>query len=644
MKKNEKRRAVAYCRVSTDKEEQKTSINSQRTELRRMCEQKNWYMPRISVDGLCDDGVYYDEGTSGTKLSRPAFDRLLVDAGLAPVVDADTDKKTTAYKVDKKPLFDIIVVKDASRFSRNVSVNSIMQTLKDNGVYVYFCDLNMTTEVSEHWNIIQQFFIFAEGESRRKSTAVSWGYQAGVKQGKIYFGGKMIGYDYDRENNRLVKNEEEAKLVRRVFDMYTEEGLGQYRICDKLAEEGFFTIGKDGQKTKYGRSTIKRMLQNEKYCGITNSGRYHKVDLFSRKREIRDYNDPLRVEARKAQEELKRQGIEKIEPIISVEQFEKAQEICNRNSETYKLTGEWHGTTDYSKKIVCGCCGAFYRASGRRQSPKYNNQNVRRYVCKHAIVYDEDNGIPKCKNPSILEPVLDKALFGRGYWTNRNANITELIDEGELYIRVLERAIDTDNEQAVNELDKLIETLKEKRARLIDLYTDGAYDKSELDKKNAEITAQINDLTGKQQQLSKGNEEIHKDIAQIKELVSVARDEKKDVEEILETRKYPQKTRRELLRDVERITINKNGRPKITFKSLELIKNTINNMGIMIESYAEAEEAGWEEEVAQADEWAKRTGVLQDTDVESHTLEEIFDHIEKSGVKIKRGKRIDKGK
>ena len=170
MKKTEKKRAVAYCRVSTDKEEQKTSIKSQRTELRRLCEQKEWYMPRISVENLCDEGVYYDEGTSGTKLSRPAFDRLLLDAGLTPVIDADTDKKTTTYKVDKKPKFDVIVVKDASRFSRNVSVNSIMQTLKDNGVYVFFCDLNMTTEVNEHWNIIQQFFIFAEGESRRKST------------------------------------------------------------------------------------------------------------------------------------------------------------------------------------------------------------------------------------------------------------------------------------------------------------------------------------------------------------------------------------------------------------------------------------------------------------------------------------------
>ena len=638
MKKTEKRRAVAYCRVSTDKEEQKTSIKSQRTELRRLCEQKDWYMPRISVENLCDEGVYYDEGTSGTKLSRPAFDRLLLDAGLTPVIDADTDKKTTTYKVDKKPKFDVIVVKDGSRFSRNVSVNSIMQTLKDNGVYVFFCDLNMTTEVNEHWNIIQQFFIFAEGESRRKSTAVSWGYEAGVKQGKIYFGGKMIGYDYDSENNRLVINEEEAKLVRRVFDMYTEEGLGQYRICSALADEGFFTTSKTGEKVKYGRSTIKRMLQNEKYCGITNSGRYHKVDLFSGKKIVRDYNDPLRVQARKAQAELEEQGIVKIEPIISVEQFEKAQVICAHNSDIYKLSGEWHGTTDYSKKVVCGCCGAYYRASGRRAYKKYENKVIRRYVCKHSINFDEAHDIPKCMNPTILEPELDKALFGREYWIYRRANIEELINTGTFYITVLRRAINADNVQAVKDLDKQIEELKKQRTRALKLYTKGTYDEAELDEMTAEITAQINDLTAKQEQLAKGNEDIYKDIEQVKELIAEAKAEQAEVEQILDTRKYPKKSRRELLRDVEKITIDAQGKPHIMFRSLENIKTTIRNMGIMIESYADAEEAGWEEEVAQADEWAKQTGFLQDTDSKNKTLDELLQDIENNGGKVTKSK------
>ena len=597
--KTNKKRAVAYCRVSTDKEEQKTSIKSQRIELKRMCENNGWYMPRITVKGLADDGVYYDEGTSGTKLSRPAFDRLLIDAGLTPVIDADTEKKTTAYKVDKAPKFDLIVVKDASRFSRNVSINSILQTLKDNGVFVYFCDLNMTTEINENWSMIQQYFIFAESESRRKSTAVSWGYQAGVKQGKIYFGGKMIGYDYDSKNNRLVVNEEEAKLVRRVFDMYTEEGLGQYRICSALADEGFFTTSKTGEKVKYGRSTIKRMLQNEKYCGITNSGRYHKIDLFSGKKIVRDYNDPLRVQARKAQKELEEQGIIKIEPIITVEQYEKAQAINARNAEMYRLSGEWHGTTDYAKKVVCGCCGAFYRASGRKAYKRYGNEKIARYVCKHSITYDEAHGVPKCENPAILEPELDKTLFGRSYWVNRRNNIEDLINTGEYYITVLKRAINADNAQAVKDIDGQITEIAKKRERLLDLYADGIYSKDELAKRTTNYTDQISELTAKKEQLAKGNDGIAKDIEQIIEMVEAAKSDQKEVETILKSKKYPKKTRRELLRDVESITIDAQGKAHITFKTLENIKNTILGMGIMIESYAEAEETGWEEELAE---------------------------------------------
>lgn len=631
-----KRKAVAYCRVSTNSEEQKTSIKNQRTELRKVCEQNKWYVPEINVSGICDKGVYYDIGTSGTKLKRPAFDRLLLDAGLCPVVDADTAEKTTSYKIEKAPKFNVILVKDASRFSRNVSVNSIMQTLKDNGVYVYFADLNMTTEVNEHWSMIQQYFIFAENESRRKSGAVSFGYQAGVKQGKIYFGGKMIGYDYIPEENKLVVNEEEAKLVRLVFDLYTECELGQQRICNYLAEQGYFnSVG-----TAYGRSTIKRMLQNEKYCGITNTGRYHKEDLFSKKRVERDYNDPLRIEARTAQKKLEEQGIIKIEPIISVEQFQKAQAITARNSEIYKLDKSWHGTTDYAKKIVCGCCGAYYRANARRFNVEYQRK-VSRFTCKHSIVYDEAHNVPKCYNPSINEGALDNALFSREYWLFKQKHIIHLIEAGASYKDVLLNAINTDNALAVQNIETEIEKQKESRKRVMKLYAKGTYSEAELDEINAEITENINKLEVKKEQLSKDNEKLYEDIQQIQELVSGAKEELKTVNKVLKTRKYPKKSRKELLRDVEKIVIDTEGTPHIIFRSLEDIKTTIQNMGIMINSYADAEEAGWEEEQKQADTWAKENGYLQEINPDNKSLQELIEQAETQGFVIKKPKNLD---
>ena len=621
-----KRRAVAYCRVSTNSEEQKTSIANQRTELRRMCEDNKWYVPRITIDGICDNGVYYDVGTSGTKLKRPAFDRLLLDAGLLPIVDADTEEKTTTYKVEKAPLFNMIIVKDPSRFSRNLNVNSILQTLKDNNVYVYFVDLNLSTESNENWSMIQQYFIFAENESRRKSRAVSFGYQAGIKQGKIYFGGKMIGYDYIPEENKLVVNEEEAKVVRRVFDLYTEEGLGQYRICNQLAEEGIFcSVG-----TKYGRSTIKRMLQNERYCGITTSGRLYKTDLFSNKKKERDYNDKLRVEAREAQKKLEEQGIIKIEPIISVEQFQKAQAITAQRSKMYSITKEWHGTTDYAKKVVCGCCGAYYRASGRKYYASFKKK-VTNYVCRHSITYDEAHNIPKCTNPRILETTLDKALFSRHYWTIKEKEIEELIGTAEFYIRVLLNAINTDSTLAVKEIETEIEKLKEARKRIVKLYAEGTYSKIELDEMNNEYTEKINTLEEKREQLSQSNDSIYDEIRMIQGLVTEAKTEQKAIKKIQETGKYPKKTRKELLRDIDKIVVNEKGIPQIKFKEVNEIRRTILNMGIRIENYAEAEEAGWEEE----------SGLLQEIDPENKSLQEILAQAEAQGFIIKKPKDLD---
>ena len=590
--KKKKVRAVCYCRVSTDAEEQRTSIQNQRVELRRMCENKGWTMPAINHDGLCEKGVYYDVGTSGTKLSRPAFDQLLLDAGLCPVIDADTDLKTTTYKVDtsRKPLFDLIVVKDAARFSRNVSINSILLALKENCVYVYFQDLNKSTESNEDWSMIQIFFTFAESESRRKSVAVSFGYEAGLKAGKIYVGGKMFGYDYDPKTNSLKVNPEEAKVIKRVFDLYTEEEMGQLRICNQLADEGYYcSSGK-----KYGRSTIKRWLENEKYCGMTTGGRYHKTDLFTGKKIQRDYDHPLRVAARKAQEKLKAEGVIKIEPIISVEQFQKAKEITARNSEIYKVKKEWHGTTVYAKKVICGCCGAYYRASGKRAYAKYGGRKISRYVCKHSIVYDEQHGVPKCENPSILEPELDKALFGLSYWTDRKVACLDLIDTGHFYINVLENAMNVDNSIAVEKLSEEIKSVKEKRERLLDLYADGLFDKEELTKRTTAFTDSISKLEAKKEQLSKDNNAIQEQISEITTWIKAAEEDIQEIHDIvtaiIKKKKYPQKSRKELLRDVDHITIGLDGKPVIKFKSVQNIKNATLLLGIRIEAYNEADE------------------------------------------------------
>lgn len=572
------KRVVAYARVSTNKNDQANSLENQTTYFKRELEHNtNNRLIKRNIKGFCDNGIYYDKGISGTKLNRPAFDKLLEDAGLKAVIDADTEQKTTTYKIIDKPQFDIIYVKDTSRFARNIEVVSLLRVLKANNVFVNFLDIGKTTESDSDFQVIEIFLTLAENESADRSRKVYFGYKEGIKQGKIYFGGKMIGYDYIAEENKLVINKKEAVIVRRVFDLYTEEGLGQYRICNQLYDEGY--LNSNGKR--YGRSTIKRMLQNEKYCGITNSGRYHKTDLFTGKKVELPYDDPLRIEARKAQQELLNQGIVKIEPIISVEQFKKAQEINAKNSEQYKLTKEWHGTTDYAKKVICGCCGAFYRAQGRKYYEKYKKV-ICVYTCKNRVDSHISN---RCKNPSIKEPVLDEALNSRYYYENRLISIDELLFKGDWYIEILSNAINQDNANEVNALNIKIEELKEKRKKLIELYTDGNFDKSDLDAFNNKYTDEINDYTNRIQFLSQGNEAIVKKINEIKDWMNIAKNEKIEIEKILISKKYPKKNRKDLLREVEKIVIDIDGNPNIIFKGINTIDTFINNMDADISRY-----------------------------------------------------------
>lgn len=584
------KRVVAYARVSTNKKDQKNSFENQQTYfMRELNRTSDCKLIKRNIDGICVDGIYADKGISGTKLSRPAFDRMLIDAGLQPIIDADNDTKTTAYKINYKvkPKFDMIYVKDTSRFGRNVSINAILQTLKDNGVYVYFLDIDKTTENSDDMTIIQLFLSLAERESRDKSVKVSFGYEEGIRNGKLYVGGKIIGYDYNQETNSLLINKKEAEMVHKVFDWYTEDGLGHQTICNKLASEGYFnTKGK-----KFTRSTIGRMLTNEKYTGITNAGRYHRLDLFNRKQIIRDYNDPLRIEARNAQQKQhesqlsiindpnipKEQYKHYIEPIISVEQFKKAQQIREDNCKKYNNNCTYHGISDYARKIKCGCCGGYYIA----QSKKYNKGAktvVRYYACKHRFTYDEVNGTPKCNNPSIREDKLDKILNSKYYYELKLDMINEFLEMGELCKINAQRYINCDNDNLVSELKTKLEKLLKNKEKLLDLYFDDIYDKTTLDKKSNEIESEILQINNRIKDLSNGNEKLQRIITEIEQRLKNAQTEYKTISGYIKNQSYPTADRKTLLRDIECITVYDNAKVEIKFKSITALSEEIANM------------------------------------------------------------------
>ena len=650
-----KKRVVAYARVSTNKNDQKNSFEAQQSYFQRELSKNSEYTLVILPTNT--DGIYADRGWSGTKLVRPALDRMLQDAGLKQVVSEETGKKTDKYEIIDKPKFDIIFVKDTTRFARNVSADDLLKTLRQNGVIVHFLDIGRTTESLNDITAIQIFLSLGESESSRKSDSVKFGYKEGARNGTVYMGGAIIGYDYIKKDNsrpyetNILKANKDADLVRLVFDLYTEEGLGHQQICNELAKRGYF----NSKGNQYTRSTISRMLANEKYTGTNTAGRYTYGDLFNKKQVEIDYNDEVRVKAREATQRLADEGlVQRIEPIITREQFEKAQEIREQHRKAFNNDCTYHGITDFARKIKCGKCGAWYTAQSRkytapitckkcgamhieqiekiartakcgkcgasytiptRDSMKGKCKITRYYACSHRFVNDEANGIPKCENPSIREDRLDELLNSSYYYENRLESIEEIQGTAELCVQSLEDAIQADNDALVQDLDKQITNLTAEKDRLIPLYARGIYSEEQLEKTTNEYNEQIKELSNKRNQLAKGNDDIRADIATVAGLLQVANDEETEVRNALNTGVFPERTRKEQLKDIDYISVDTFGVPTIVFKSLNEMEQTIQYLDYIRNSYTSSD--------------------TQDTEPK-HTLDKVLQDAYKKGTVVRK--------
>ena len=582
-----KKRVVAYARVSTNKNDQKNSFESQQSYFHReLSRNADYTLVSLPTN---QDGIYADRGWSGTKLYRPALDAMLQDAGLKRIISEETGKKTDKYEIVGTPKFDIIFVKDTTRFARNVSADDLLKTLRQNGVIVHFLDLGRTTEDLNDITAIQIFLSLGESESSRKSESVKFGYKEGARKGNIYMGGAIIGYDYIKKDNsrpyetNILKANKDADLVRLVYNLYTEEGLGHQQICNELSKRGFF----NSNGNKYTRSTISRMLENEKYCGVNTAGRYTYGDLFAKKQRQIPYNDETRMLARAETQRLADEGIvTRIEPIISREQFDKAQAIREQNRKKFNNDCSYHGITSYARKIKCGKCGAWYTAQSRKYCIEAGTM-IRYYACSHRVAYDEKNHVPKCTNPSIREDALDQLLNSEMYYQHRLESIEEIQGAGIVCLEALKTAIHTDNDATVKQLDSDIAELTEQRDRLIPLYAKGLYSEEQLEKSTNEYNSQIAKLTKKRNQLAKGNDDIRADIALVQKLMKSAEEEEAEVRKALETKVFPERPRKEQLKDIEYITIDIFGTPTIVFKSLQEIEKTIAYIDSLTNAYTE---------------------------------------------------------
>ena len=350
-----KRKVAAYARVSTDSEEQLTSYEAQ----------VDYYTHYIKErDDWEFAGIYSDEGITGTCLAkRDGFNRMVADALEGKI--------------------DLIVTKSVSRFARN-TVDSLttIRKLKENGTEVFFEKENIWTFDSKGEMLLTILSSLSQEESRSISENVKWGHRKKFSDGRFSMPySHFLGYDKG-PNGSLVINEDEAKIVRRIYSDFIT-GLSPYAIAKQLTNEGIPTpFG----KKKWLHGTVRSILQNEKYKGCALLQKNYTPDFLTKKPVKNDGTVPQYY-------------VDESHPaIIPPDQFDLVQDILGERSRDPKHSG----TTIFSGKIRCGECGGLYGTKVWHSNDKY-----RRVVWQCT---DKYNRKTYCKTPYLTEDEIKSAF------------------------------------------------------------------------------------------------------------------------------------------------------------------------------------------------------------------------------------------
>lgn len=322
-----KLRIAAYCRVSTDHEDQANSFESQQRYFRQYIERNpDWELYK----------VYADEGLSGTTTKkRTEFNRMIANA--------------------KNGDFDLIITKEISRFARN-TLDSIYFTrdLKKHGVGVIFMNDNINTLDGDAELRLAIMSSIAQEESRKTSERVKWGQRRQMEQG-IVFGRTMLGYDI--LDGKMYINEDGAKTVRLIFHKFLDEGKGVGVIAKELLASGI----KPMRAAQWQSTVILRILRNEKYCGDLVQRKTYTPDYLSHEKKYNHGEEDFII--------IKNHHA----PIISREQFEKANRLLDERSKTQSGKPKYSSRYPFSGKIKCGLCAGSYvaRKKGRKDGSLY---------------------------------------------------------------------------------------------------------------------------------------------------------------------------------------------------------------------------------------------------------------------------------
>lgn len=467
----ERMRVAAYCRVSTDSEEQLLSYNSQVTHYKNLVESNlEWELA----------GIYADEGISGTQTEkRTEFQRMINDA------------------VDGK--IDLIITKSISRFARNtLDTLQYVRLLKEHNVAIQFEKENINTLTMNGEMLLVILSSLAQQESESISSNVKMGLKMKMKRGETVGFSGCLGYDYNPLDKTFIINEEEAEIVRFIFGRYIE-GAGAFVIAKELTKLNYKT---PKGNTQWGEGTVRGIIKNEKYKGDMLLGKTFTVDPLTHRR------------LDNMGEEEKYYIHNHHESIITEELFEEAQKILHIRSSKHNGKGR---TDKYSKKhafssmIKCGFCGS---TAIRRiwHSGTKHEKNI--WLCVK-FVKEGKKSCPDCKG-------LDEKIIEQSFMDAFNMLCNKNRDVVEEFLADIESSLgNIDTAKELKDIRKEIDSIEMKLQKLVDMLLDEKMDKDTYEMKYMQLSKKMEALKNNRMQMQlslDGSNDLEKRIRTFKSI------------------------------------------------------------------------------------------------------------------------------
>ena len=358
-----KLRVAAYCRVSTDSDEQETSYDAQVSHYTEYIQQNpQWTLA----------GIFADDGISGTNTKkRDEFNRM-IDECMAGNID-------------------MIITKSISRFARNtLDCLQYIRLLKDKNITVYFEKESINTMDAKGEVLITIMASLAQQESQSLSQNVKLGLQYRYQQGKVTVNcNRFLGYTKGNDG-KLVIDPEQSEVVKRIYREYLE-GSSMDRISAGLEADGILT---GAGKEKWHTSTINKILRNEKYMGDALLQKTYTTDFLTKKR-IRNNGTVPQYYVE-----------DDHEAIIPKELFMQVQEELVRRRVVHKSPSGRKRTYScnhcFAQIVVCGECGELYRRV------HWNNHGCKSIVWRCISRLETTQADVPCHNRTVGEPLLEE--------------------------------------------------------------------------------------------------------------------------------------------------------------------------------------------------------------------------------------------